>query len=144
MIVTVRSQAGTYRKILHRPKDLTHRLIRYTSPDHPLARADEDVLLNIPLEVEAPPFGAEGGEHESLAVQVELTLATSTYATMALREVLKTESGAAAQREMTRKMNERFAGQAKVEADVEGDETMEGEENQTEEEVKGTDDAMVE
>lgn len=105
-------QGGTYRKIIYRPKDLAHRLIRYTSPDHPLARADEDVLLSIPLASEPLPL-AEGAdspaEHRSLALQVELTLGMGTYATMALREVLKSESGSAAQKDLTRQMNQRLA-----------------------------------
>lgn len=100
-------QGGSYRKIVHLPKDVKWTVIPYTDPEHPLARADEDELLGIDLPVE--PVPAPAGRHAHLAVQVELTLGTATYATMALREVLKRETGTHAWKEMTKKMQDRLA-----------------------------------
>lgn len=59
--------------------------MRYTDPDVALAQADEDKLLGF----DAPVVDAEG---KFMALQVCLTLGTAAYATMALREVTKTET----------------------------------------------------
>ncbi|KAH7887645.1 tRNA pseudouridine synthase D [Phlebopus sp. FC_14] len=76
---------GSYRKILQLPKDLSWSVLRYTDPDVALAQADEDKLLGFD-----PPSVIEDGKF--LALQVDLTLGTAAYATMALREVTKTET----------------------------------------------------
>jgi tRNA pseudouridine13 synthase len=76
---------GSYRKILQVPKDLSWSTLRYTDPDVPLAQADEDKLLGID-----PPAVVDDGKF--LALQINLTLGTAAYATMALREVTKTET----------------------------------------------------
>ena len=60
-------------------------MLRYTDPDVALAQADEDKLLGFD-----PPVVDEDGKF--LALQVRLTLGTAAYATMALREVTKTET----------------------------------------------------
>ncbi|KAG5220221.1 tRNA uridine synthase [Salix suchowensis] len=70
---------GSYRKILHLPKELTWTTLRYTDPDVPLAQADEDKLLGFD-----PPVVTPDGKF--LALQIKLTLGTAAYATMALRE----------------------------------------------------------
>jgi len=57
----------------------------YTDPDVPLAQSDEDRLLGYD-----PPAGTPDGRF--LALQIRLTLGTAAYATMALREVTKTET----------------------------------------------------
>lgn len=59
--------------------------MRYTDPDVPLAQADEDKLLGF----DAPVVDEQG---KFLALQINLTLGTASYATMALREVTKTET----------------------------------------------------
>ncbi|KAG2367275.1 tRNA pseudouridine synthase D [Suillus spraguei] len=76
---------GSYRKILQVPKDLSWATLRYTDPDVPLAQADEDKLLGFD-----PPVVVDDGKFSAL--QITLTLGTAAYATMALREVTKTET----------------------------------------------------
>ncbi|KAG2077310.1 tRNA pseudouridine synthase D [Suillus decipiens] len=76
---------GSYRKILQVPKDLSWSTLRYTDPDVPLAQADEDKLLGFD-----PPVVVDDGKFSAL--QITLTLGTAAYATMALREVTKTET----------------------------------------------------
>ncbi|KAI6047420.1 pseudouridine synthase [Pisolithus marmoratus] len=68
---------GSYRKILQLPK-IYH-------PDVALAQADEDKLLGFD-----PPRVVEDGKF--VALQLNLTLGTAAYATMALRELTKTET----------------------------------------------------
>ncbi|KAG2141802.1 tRNA pseudouridine synthase D [Suillus bovinus] len=76
---------GSYRKIIQVPKDLSWSILRYTDPDVPLAQADEDKLLGFD-----PPVIVDDGKFRAL--QINLTLGTAAYATMALREITKTET----------------------------------------------------
>ncbi|KAF9495417.1 tRNA pseudouridine synthase D [Pleurotus eryngii] len=85
---------GSYRKILHLPKELTWTTLRYTDPDVPLAQADEDKLLGFD-----PPVVTPDGKF--LALQIKLTLGTAAYATMALREVTKTDTSSHTQISLT-------------------------------------------
>ena len=70
-------------------------VLRYTDPDVPLAQADEDKLLGFD-----PPTVVEDGKF--LALQIRLSLGTAAYATMALREVTKTETSSRYQSALTR------------------------------------------
>ena len=79
------SLGGSYRKILHLPKELSWSVLKYTDPDVALAQADEDKLLGFD-----PPAVVEDGKF--VALQIHLQLGTAAYATMALREVTKTET----------------------------------------------------
>ncbi|KAL8279139.1 hypothetical protein RQP46_008395 [Phenoliferia psychrophenolica] len=103
------SLGGTYRSLLYTPQDVTHRLLLYTNPNEDLAQSDEDALKNLSLPPTVP-FSGEGPvpEGHHLALQIELTLGAGTFATMALREVLKTRTGSAHQKELTEKMEERI------------------------------------
>jgi len=85
---------GAYRKILQLPKDVSWSVLRYTDPDVPLAQADEDKLLGFD-----PPVLAEDGKF--MALQIQLTLNTAAYATMALREVTKTDTSSHIQSNLT-------------------------------------------
>jgi tRNA pseudouridine13 synthase len=86
--------SGSYRKILHVPKDLTWRVLRYTDPDVPLAQSDEDKLLGF-----EPPALVEDGKFTAL--QINICLGTAAYATMALREITKTETSSHFQSNLT-------------------------------------------
>jgi tRNA pseudouridine13 synthase len=77
--------SGSYRNILHLPKELSWSVLRYTDPDVPLAQSDEDRLLD-----NEPPAPDPNGKF--LALQIRLILGTAAYATMALREVTKTDT----------------------------------------------------
>ena len=88
------SLGGSYRKILHLPKELSWSVLRYTDPDVALAQADEDKLLGFD-----PPMIVEDGKF--MALQLNLQLGTAAYATMALREVTKTETSSHYQSSLT-------------------------------------------
>lgn len=68
--------------------------MRYTDPDVALAQADEDKLLGFD-----PPMIVEDGKF--MALQLNLQLGTAAYATMALREVTKTETSSHYQSSLT-------------------------------------------
>lgn len=79
---------------MHLPKELSWSVLRYTDPDVALAQADEDKLLGFD-----PPIIDENGKF--MALQICLQLGTAAYATMALREVTKTETSSHYQTALT-------------------------------------------
>lgn len=79
---------------MHLPRELSWDVLRYTDPDVPLAQSDEDKLLGY----DAPAIVPDG---RFLALQIRLTLGTAAYATMALREVTKTETSSHFQSSLT-------------------------------------------
>ncbi|CAA7259859.1 unnamed protein product [Cyclocybe aegerita] len=85
---------GSYRAILHLPRELSWSVLRYTDPDVSLAQSDEDKLLGFD-----PPATVEDGKF--MALQINLTLGTAAYATMALREITKTDTSAHVQTSLT-------------------------------------------
>ncbi|CAE6429641.1 unnamed protein product [Rhizoctonia solani] len=85
---------GSYRKIIHHPKALSWTTMRYTDPNVPLAQSDEDAILGL----DKPMIDPDG---MFLALQIRLTLGTSAYATMALREITKTETSSFHQTNLT-------------------------------------------
>ncbi|KZV76135.1 tRNA pseudouridine synthase D [Peniophora sp. CONT] len=88
------SLSGSYRSILHLPRELSYEVLRYTDPDVSLAQADEDKLLGYD-----PPVVTPDGKF--MALQIRLTLGTAAYATMALREVTKTDTSSHFQTSLT-------------------------------------------
>ncbi|KAH9049179.1 tRNA pseudouridine synthase D [Lactarius hengduanensis] len=96
--------SGSYRNILHLPKELSWSVLRYTDPDVPLAQSDEDQLLGY----DAPAPTPDG---RFLALQIRLILGTAAYATMALREVTKTDTSSHFQSGLTQvSEDQRFKG----------------------------------
>ncbi|KAJ3774471.1 pseudouridine synthase [Lentinula raphanica] len=111
---------GSYRKILHRPTAMTWSVMHYTDPDVPLAQADEDKLLGFD-----PPVIDEQGKF--MAVQINLTLGTASYATMALREITKTDTSSHYQTGLTNAAeDQKYRGIADVEMDREEDIAVDG------------------
>ena len=113
------SLGGSYRKILHLPKALSWSVLRYTDPDVALAQADEDRLLGFD-----PPVIDEHGKF--MALQVRLQLGTAAYATMALREVTKTETSSHYQTSLTQASEDqkyKATAAADVDADAGGDDS---------------------
>ncbi|PVG03526.1 tRNA pseudouridine synthase D [Serendipita vermifera] len=88
------SLAGSYRKILHCPKEVSWKTMRYTDPEIPLAQSDEDRILGI----EEPQTEEDG---LFLALQIRLQLGTACYATMALREITKIDTSTHVQTMLT-------------------------------------------
>ncbi|KAJ7781116.1 pseudouridine synthase [Mycena metata] len=85
---------GSYRAILHLPKELSWSVLRYTDPDVALAQADEDKLLGYD-----PPVISDDGRF--MALQIKLALGTAAYATMALREITKIDTSSHHQATLT-------------------------------------------
>ncbi|XP_028814111.1 pseudouridylate synthase 7 homolog isoform X2 [Denticeps clupeoides] len=79
------SLAGAYRRVLIRPQDVSWQLIHYNDPRVPLVHTDVEKLEGKP----APVFLKEG---KYRALKMEFSLPPSTYATMAIREVLKMDT----------------------------------------------------
>jgi tRNA pseudouridine13 synthase len=80
--------------MLHLPKEMTWSVLRYTDPNVALAQADEDNLLGF----DAPVTDVNGA---FMALQIGLRLGTAAYATMALREITKTDTSSHHQMALT-------------------------------------------
>lgn len=110
---------GAYRKILHLPRNIEYRLLRYTDTEMSLAQSDEEKILDIehpvvePFEqrqdkAEVSKDGDDEQEKQSfVALQLRFTLGTAAYATMALREVLKQDTSVQVQKDMTERGEDR-------------------------------------
>ncbi|XP_057693820.1 pseudouridylate synthase 7 homolog isoform X1 [Corythoichthys intestinalis] len=79
------SLAGAYRRVLIRPTDVSWEVIQYDDPKLSLVHTDFEKIENKP----APVFNKEG---KYRALRLEFSLPPSTYATMAIREVLKLDT----------------------------------------------------
>ncbi|XP_038596890.1 pseudouridylate synthase 7 homolog isoform X2 [Tachyglossus aculeatus] len=79
------SLSGAYRKIIIRPQNVSWEVIAYDDPRIPLFNTDVDNLEGKP-----PPVFATEGKYRAL--KMEFSLPPSTYATMAIREVLKMDT----------------------------------------------------
>lgn len=80
------SLPGSYRKLLHKPSNVSWQHIRYTDPDLSLSQSDEDRILG----VNEPAVDDPNGKFQAL--KISWTLGTSSYATMALREITRQET----------------------------------------------------
>ncbi|XP_071703499.1 multisubstrate pseudouridine synthase 7 isoform X2 [Rutidosis leptorrhynchoides] len=108
------SMTGAYRRVFGNPKDFEWELIKYTDVSTPLTTTDLDVVkkanegdgsISMPhINVSAPNGEALLHEKHSnvstatgdnLALKMSFTLPASCYATMAIRELLKTSTSAA-------------------------------------------------
>ncbi|XP_051856426.1 pseudouridylate synthase 7 homolog isoform X3 [Antechinus flavipes] len=79
------SLSGAYRKIIIRPQNVSWEVVSYDDPRIPLFNTDLDNLEGKP----PPVFAAEG---KYRALKMDFSLPPSTYATMAIREVLKMDT----------------------------------------------------
>ncbi|XP_018421945.1 PREDICTED: pseudouridylate synthase 7 homolog isoform X2 [Nanorana parkeri] len=79
------SLAGAYRKLLIRPQDVSWEVVSYDDLKIPLVGTDLEKLEGKPL----PVFNKDG---KYRALKMEFSLPSSTYATMAIREVLKMDT----------------------------------------------------
>ncbi|VDI03974.1 Hypothetical predicted protein, partial [Mytilus galloprovincialis] len=84
------SLPGAYRKIVIKPGDVGWKLYRYNDVNVELALSDLDKLQK----KAEPSYEADG---QFKALKIEMTLPSSCYATMALREVLKIDTSASYQ-----------------------------------------------
>ncbi|RUS20161.1 pseudouridine synthase [Endogone sp. FLAS-F59071] len=105
------SLPGAYRKLMAKPRDVSWTLLRYNDPRVALALTDLDVLEGKP-----EPTNEPDGTY--LAVRLHLTLQSSQYATMALREVCKQDTSATFQATLNQSASD---GEAKLEKGQEGE-----------------------
>lgn len=82
--------SGTYRKIVLKPENLTWKIVRYSDPYCDLILSDLDELQGKKIAGDV-----EDGKYRALLV--DMTLPASTYATMALRELLKKDTSSESQ-----------------------------------------------
>ncbi|XP_024526214.1 pseudouridylate synthase 7 homolog [Selaginella moellendorffii] len=79
---------GAYRNLLVKPIDFEWRLSSYSDSRNPLTKTDMDLLQDPSTSL--PEEDANSTQGPSLlALQLQFTLPTSAYATMAIREVMK-------------------------------------------------------
>lgn len=84
------SLPGSYRKVLVKPMDFEWKLVRYDDPDAELNFSEGQTL--------------QDGKH--IAVIVQFILPTSSYATMCLREFLKSETSSSYHHELSKATGE--------------------------------------
>ncbi|KAF3327559.1 multisubstrate pseudouridine synthase 7 isoform X1 [Carex littledalei] len=102
---SITSMTGGYRRVYQRPIDYMWELIKYTEDNTSLAETDLDIINKKATEGEKKDesltTGVEGSHivpKEKLALKLGFTLPSSSYATMAIRELLKISSLAASQK----------------------------------------------
>lgn len=104
---------------MHIPTQLSWRHLRYDDPDVPLTQSDEDKIIGA-----EPPQDNETGQFAAL--QIGLTLGSSTYATMALREITKEDTSAHNQTILTSKADDQqFKGVDRDDVEEEKEDTGE-------------------
>lgn len=114
------SLGGSYRKVISKPDDMVWRHLKYSDPNVDLAISDIDRVDGTP-EVESEADGAYKG------LVVEFNLKSSTYATMALREALKSGTGKFWQTELTAKHMREHREKIAAEKTEEDDAATDGE-----------------
>lgn len=84
------SLGGAYRKILEIPSNLSWKIMHYTEKHSDLIMCDIDEMRK-----SSPPKDDPNGRFKAIIIQ--MSLKPSTYATMALREILKSDTSPQAQ-----------------------------------------------
>lgn len=90
------SLSGSYRAVVARPENVEFWVRKYNQPADQIVRTDLDLLqgeLGEESRLVQPPTEEEG---EKTAVVLKMQLGSSTYATMALREVMKVDTSRSA------------------------------------------------
>lgn len=87
------SLSGSYRNIMERARNVSYDIVDYQEDSVPLVRTDLDLLRAKKNEDESASrvIQPEGLENPKKAVILSMQLSTSCYATMALREFMKSE-----------------------------------------------------
>ncbi|ODQ77795.1 hypothetical protein BABINDRAFT_172585 [Babjeviella inositovora NRRL Y-12698] len=87
------SLTGSYRTVMGKPTNLEYHIIKYHNPFEQLVNTDLDVLRSPEENKEAVPRILPGEVNgDRTAVVLKMQLGVSAYATMALRELMKTET----------------------------------------------------
>lgn len=94
---------GSYRRMLARPRHFSYRLTAYTDPDRPLTHTDEERCLNPALAAQPEPSPQSEAAAQFTALTLTFQLPSSSYATMLMREALKSDTSSFKHRQMTQK-----------------------------------------
>lgn len=89
---------GSYRHVLRKPLNVEHEIKRFNDPTLPLLRTDVDRLQDRPARVSIPD-----GKYRALCL--EFQLGPSSYATMAVRELLKQSSNLDVQLQLKQRLD---------------------------------------
>jgi tRNA pseudouridine13 synthase len=103
------SLPGGYRKVLSKPKLFDYKIVRYDDYTIPLAKTDLDILKAKEL-----PEPKMEGAGKLLGMVLEMILESSTYATMVIRELTKSETGVLHQRSVQANVVDKEKGEGKV------------------------------
>lgn len=84
------SLSGNYRKILEIPKNLSYTFLKYRTDEELLSDSDDSLLHKSDTNLKYSTNNEEFCNTEKIAIIIKMQLAVCSYATMALREVVKT------------------------------------------------------
>jgi tRNA pseudouridine13 synthase len=87
---------GDYRKLMCRPSDFDYEIKEYYDPKQPLLQSDLMKLAGEEIVI-APP---EEGQSKKIAMIIGFSLPSSSYATVALRELMKKPTSSEYQKEL--------------------------------------------
>ena len=90
--------AGAYRKLVVKPDKMEHSFARYSDPNAELTTTD---LMRVEAGDDSVQASGEDKDGKLLALRLSFALPTSSYATMVIRELMKSTSSQAAHRAMT-------------------------------------------
>ena len=106
---------GDYRKLICRPKDVKYEILEYDDPLEPLVQTEMMKIDDI--ELAARKFDETKHPCKLMAAQIEFTLPSSAYATIALRELMKRPTSTEYQSELKLESNGDVKGEdSKVES----------------------------
>jgi tRNA pseudouridine13 synthase len=101
---------GSYRRMLVRPRAFEYNITQYTDPDIALTLTDEERCLGISTTTNAD--AAEAGQ-KFTALTLKFQLPSSSYATMLMREALKSDTASFKHRQLTQaSQDQHFKGSA--------------------------------
>ena len=105
---------GSYRKMLVKPQNFTYQITPYTDPDIPLTYTDEELCLNPTLSNTNPNRqDTSAPAPKFIALTLKFQLPSSSYATMLMREALKSDTSSFKHRQMTQNSeDQQFKGSA--------------------------------
>lgn len=96
---------GAYRRVLVIPQDMTWRCQTYISPNDDIQQTELNIFRDANTSFSAPSSFTEGGEADHkkkfLAAVIEFSLPSGTYATMLLRELMKSATDSTHHASMT-------------------------------------------
>lgn len=95
---------GSYRPMLVKPRNLTYSITSYTDPDIPLTHTDEELCLDASLSNSIQDDQDDNSSSSKFtALTLRFQLPSSSYATMLMREALKSDTSSFKHRQMTQK-----------------------------------------